>query len=247
MELNGKTAVVTGASRGIGRAVAIELARLGAYVVVNYAGNKEAASQTVESCVAVGGQAVAIQGDISQAEACTQLIETAIKTTGRIDILVNNAGIIRDNLLMRMSEEDFDQVVDTNLKGTYLCMKAAIRPMIKQKYGRIISLSSVVGIVGNAGQVNYSASKAGIIGMTKSLAREVARKNITVNAVAPGFIATDMSAKIPEAMQAEMLKSIPAGTLGQPEDIAHAVAFLASDEARYITGQVLQVDGGMAM
>ena len=247
MSLTGKTAIVTGGSRGIGKAVCLELARRGCNIVLSFAGNTAAADQTVAECQDLGVQALAVQGNVADADAVKALFDAALKQFGAIDILVNNAGITRDNLLMLLKEEDFDAVVDTNLKGTFLCMKAAVRPMMKQRHGRIISLSSVVGLHGNAGQVNYAATKAGVIGMTKSLAKELAGRNITVNAVAPGFIDTDMTAVLPEKAKEAILASIPMARLGAAEDVANAVAFLASDEAGYITGQVLAVDGGMSM
>ena len=247
MSLTGKTAIVTGGSRGIGKAVCLELARRGCNIVLSFAGNTAAADQTAAECRALGVQALAVQGNVADADAVKALFDAALKQFGAVDILVNNAGITRDNLLMLLKEEDFDAVVDTNLKGTFLCMKAAVRPMMKQRHGRIISLSSVVGLHGNAGQVNYAASKAGVIGMTKSLAKELAGRNITVNAVAPGFIDTDMTAVLPEKAKEAILASIPMARLGAAEDVANAVAFLASDEAGYITGQVLAVDGGMSM
>ena len=247
MSLTGKTAIVTGGSRGIGKAVCLELARRGCNIVLSFAGNTAAADQTAAECRALGVQALAVQGNVADADAVKALFDAALKQFGAVDILVNNAGITRDNLLMLLKEEDFDAVVDTNLKGTFLCMKAAVRPMMKQRRGRIISLSSVVGLHGNAGQVNYAATKAGVIGMTKSLAKELAGRNITVNAVAPGFIDTDMTAVLPEKAKEAILASIPMARLGAAEDVANAVAFLASDEAGYITGQVLAVDGGMSM
>ncbi len=246
-ELTGKTAVVTGGSRGIGRAICLKLAGQGANIVLNYAGNAAAAEETRAACEALGVRALAVQGDVADPAACNALIDTAIEAFGQVDILVCNAGITRDNLLMRMSDEEFQKVIDTNLKGTFHCMRAVIRPMMKKRRGRIISISSVVGLIGNAGQINYAASKAGVIGMTRSLAREVASRGITVNAVAPGFIRTDMTDVLSDAVKEGILRSIPLGKLGEAEDVANTVLFLASDEAAYITGQVLSVDGGMAM
>ena len=247
MDFTGKTAVVTGGSRGIGRAVCLELAKGGANVVLCYAGNESAAAETVSACETLGAKALAVKCDVADGAQVKQLMDEAVKAFGRIDILVNNAGITRDGLLMMMKEEDFDAVISANLKGTFLCMKAVSRIMMKQRYGRIVNLSSVVGLRGNAGQVNYAASKAGVIGMTKSLAKELASRGVTVNAVAPGFIETDMTAAMTEAAKAATLASIPQQRLGAPEDVAKAVAFLASEEAGYITGQVLAVDGGMAV
>ena len=265
MSLQGKNALVTGGSRGIGRAICLELARQGANVAVNYAGNAKAAEETVEACKALGVQAVAIQADVADAAACEAMVKEVISTFGSLQILVNNAGITRDNLALSISEADFDAVItrdnlalsiseadfdavlDTNLKGAFHCCKAAYRPMMRQRYGRIINMSSIVGLRGNAGQANYSASKAGLIGLTKSLAKELAARKVTVNAVAPGFIDTEMTAVLPEQAKEAMLKTIPMARLGQPEDVARAVAFFASDEAAYITGQVLCVDGGMAV
>ncbi len=245
--MSGKTAVVTGGSRGIGRAICLELARRGANVVFSYAGNTAAADKTLEELKALGVEARAIQGNVADPAAAKTLVDTAVKELGGIHILVNNAGITRDGLAMAMKEEDFDAVIETNLKGAFLCMKAAIRPMMKARYGRIVNLSSVVALRGNPGQVNYCASKAGLIGMTKSLAKEMGARGITVNAVAPGYISTDMTAALPDAARDAMLSTIPVGRAGSPEDVAAAVAFLASEEAGYITGQVLSVDGGMGM
>lgn len=247
MNFAGKTAVVTGGSRGLGRAVCRKLAQGGANVVFSYAGNTAAAQETLAELERMGANVRAVQGSVGDSEAVKALMDTAVKEFGRLDILVNNAGITRDGLVMLMKEEDFDAVIDTNLKGTFLCMKAASRIMLRQKYGRIVNLSSVVGLHGNAGQVNYAASKAGVIGMTKSLAKELAAKGVTVNAVAPGFITTDMTDGLPEAAKSALLASIPMARLGAPEDVAEAVAFLAGDGAGYITGQVLGVDGGMGM
>ena len=245
--MSGKTAVVTGGSRGIGRAICLELARRGANVVFSYAGNTAAAEKTLAELKELGVEARAIQGNVADPAAAKTLIDTAVKELGGIHILVNNAGITRDGLAMAMKEEDFDAVIETNLKGAFLCMKAAIRPMMKARYGRIVNLSSVVALRGNPGQVNYCASKAGLIGMTKSLAKEMGARGITVNAVAPGYISTDMTAALPDAARQAMLSTIPVGRAGSPEDVAAAVAFLASEEAGYITGQVLSVDGGMGM
>ncbi|MDE7245064.1 MAG: 3-oxoacyl-[acyl-carrier-protein] reductase [Oscillospiraceae bacterium] len=247
MSLQGKCAVVTGGGRGIGRAVCLELARNGVNVALCYAGSETAAMETAAACKELGVEALAVKCDVSDAEQVSAMTEAAITAFGRIDILVNNAGITRDSLLMSMKETDFDQVLATNLKGTFLCMKAVSRQMLKQRWGRIINLSSVVGLRGNAGQVNYAASKAGVVGMTKSAAKEFAGRNVTVNAVAPGFIATDMTAAMPEKARAAVLDTIPMGKMGAAEDIAQAVVFLAGDGAGYITGQVLCVDGGMAM
>lgn len=247
MNLQGKSAVVTGGSRGIGRAVCLELAKHGANVALCYAGSEAAAQETAADCEALGAKALAVRCDVSQAQEAAKLISAALEAFGRIDILVNNAGITRDSLLMSMKEEDFDAVVAANLKGTFLCMKAVARPMLKQRYGRIVNLSSVVGLRGNAGQANYAASKAGIVGLTKSAAKELAGRNITVNAIAPGFIHTDMTAAMPEKARDAALASIPMGRMGTAEDVARAAVFLAGDEAGYITGQVLCVDGGMAM
>ena len=247
MEFAGKTAVVTGGSRGIGRAICLELARGGANVVLCYAGNEAAAGETVDACQAAGAQARAVRCDVADSGQVKTLMDTALREFGGVHILVNNAGIIRDGLAMMLREEDFDAVIAANLKGTFLCMKAAARPMMRQRYGRIVNLSSVVGLRGNAGQVNYAASKAGVVGMTKSMAKELASRGVTVNAVAPGFIDTDMTAAMPEAARAAALAGIPMGRLGAAEDVARAVAFLAGSEAAYITGQVLAVDGGMSM
>ena len=245
--LTGKTAIVTGGSRGIGRAICLKLAAQGANLVINYAGNDAAAEETRSLCLEHGVQAVLVKGSVADPEVARQLAETAQKEFGSIDILVNNAGITRDNLLMRMSDEEFDAVIETNLKGAFYCMRAVTRPMMRQRSGRIINISSVVGIAGNAGQVNYAASKAGVIGMTKSLARETASRGMTVNAVAPGFIRTDMTDVLGDSVKEGILGNIPLGKFGEAEDVANAVLFLASDEAAYITGQVLSVDGGMAM
>ncbi|MGG0336493.1 3-oxoacyl-[acyl-carrier-protein] reductase [Priestia aryabhattai] len=245
--LQGKVAVVTGASRGIGRAVAIELGKLGAKVVVNYSGNEAKALEVVDEIKGLGTDAIAVQANVAESDSVQAMIKEAISTFGSVDILVNNAGITRDNLLMRMKEDEWDDVINTNLKGVFLCTKAVTRQMMKQRAGRIINISSIVGVSGNAGQANYVAAKSGVIGLTKTTAKELASRNITVNAVAPGFIATDMTDKLNEEVQAEMLKQIPLASFGQPEDVANAVAFLASDASRYITGQTIHVDGGMVM
>ena len=247
MQLEGKIALVTGASRGIGKAIAVALAAAGADVAVNYAGNRAAAEAVAAEIEAMGRKVLLLQGDVAQLEVCTEMIDAVIKEFGRIDILVNNAGITRDNLLMRMKEEDWDAVIATNLKSMYNCSKAVMRTMMKQKAGRIINMASVVGETGNAGQANYAAAKAGVIGFTKALAKEVSSRGITANVIAPGFIATDMTKVLGESGQEEMLKTIPLGRPGDPQDVANAVLFFASEEAAYITGQVLNVDGGMVM
>ena len=245
--LSNKTAIVTGGSRGIGRAIALELAHRGANVIVNYNTNGVAAQEVVMRIVKDGGKAAALPGDVAKVDDAQALVKAALEKFGGLDILVNNAGITRDMLIMMMSEESWDAVIDTNLKGTFNCSKAAVRHMMKARSGRIINITSVSGQIGNAGQTNYSASKAGQIGFTKALAREVAARNITVNAIAAGYVDTEIWAGVPEDMRDAFIKMIPLGRKGTPEDIANAVAFLASDEAAYITGQVLAVDGGMAM
>ena len=245
--MEGKVAVVTGASRGIGKAIAVKLASKGATVVINYNGSRERAEEVKNEVESAGGKAVIIQCNVADFDACKEFIETVIKEQGRIDILVNNAGITKDGLLMKMSEEDFDKVLDTNLKGTFHTIRAALRQMIRQRSGRIINMASVVGVSGNAGQANYAASKAGVIGLTKTAAREVASRGITVNAVAPGFIETEMTDVLSEDVKENLLGSIPLKRMGQTKDIAETVAFLASDKAAYITGQTISVDGGMGM
>ena len=245
--LDGKVAVVTGASRGIGKAIAIKLAEQGAAVIVNYNGSAAKAEEVVTEITEKGGKAEAIQCNVSDYAEAGAFLEHVIKSYGRIDILVNNAGITRDNLLMKMSEDDFDAVINTNLKGVFNCMKHVSRQMIRQRGGRIINISSVSGVMGNAGQANYCAAKAGVIGMTKSFAREAASRGITVNAVAPGFIATDMTDALADSVKTAVTEQIPMKRFGSTDDVAEAVAFLASDGAGYITGQVLCIDGGMAM
>lgn len=245
--LEGKIAVVTGASRGIGRAIAGKLASMGAFVVINYNGSKDRAEEVKQEIEAAGGAAAIYQCDVSDYEKCETFIQDVIKEHGRIDILVNNAGVTRDGLLMKMTEEAFDQVISTNLKGAFNTMRFVSRQMLKQRSGRIVNMSSVVGVTGNAGQVNYAASKAGIIGLTKSAARELAPKGITVNAIAPGFIETDMTGVLPEKVKEATAAQIPLGSFGKPEQVAAAAAFLSSEDAGYITGQVLHVDGGMVM
>lgn len=245
--LQEKTALVTGASRGIGRAIALELASQGANVVINYAGNQEKAQETLEECKKFGVSGIVVGGNVAKSEEVQHLFEVATKEFKTVDILVNNAGITKDGLLIRMSEEDFDDVIDVNLKGAFLCTKAATRAMMKQRWGRIINLSSVVGVLGQGGQANYAASKAGVIGLTKSVARELAPRNITVNAIAPGFIQTDMTEALSMEQQEQISKNIPLERLGTVDDVAKVVGFLSSEYGSYITGQVLSVDGGLAM
>jgi 3-oxoacyl-[acyl-carrier protein] reductase len=245
--LTDKVALVTGGSRGIGRAICLELAAQGAKVVVNYAGSQGAAEETVALIKQNGGDAISVQGDVAASADAEAMVSATIEAFGRIDILVNNAGITRDNLLMRMKEEDWDAVINTNLKGVFNCTKAVTRPMMKQRFGRIINITSVVGIVGNPGQANYVSAKAGVIGLTKSNAKELASRGITVNAVAPGYIETDMTGQLGEEVKTKLFETIPLARLGRPEDIANVVAFLSSDKSNYMTGQVLNVDGGMVM
>lgn len=247
MKLQGKVAVVTGASRGIGRAIAVELADQGATIIVNYAGNQDAANETVKLITAKGGVADLYQADVSNGDDINKMFKEILARYGKVDILVNNAGITRDNLLMRMKEDDWDKVISTNLKGVYNCTKAVCRSMMKQKSGKIINIASVVGQTGNAGQSNYAAAKAGVIGFTKSMAKELASRGINVNAIAPGYIKTDMTAALSSETKDEFIKVIPLGREGFPSDVAKAVLFLASDDSNYITGQVLNVDGGMIM
>ena len=245
--LAGKVAIVTGSSRGIGRAIALELARQGCIVVVNYAASAALAEEVVALIAQEGGEACAVQADVTLGPQAQALVDAAVAAYGTVDILVNNAGITRDTLLMRMSEEDWDAVLDTNLKGAFHCVKAVQRVMLRKRYGRIISIGSIAGLVGNAGQTNYAAAKAGLVGFTKALAKELGSRNITVNLVAPGFIQTDMTAKLGPEIMGKALAQVPLERIGKPEDVATAVAFLASDAASYITGHVLQVDGGLAM
>ena len=245
MNTGKRIAIVTGASRGIGRAIALEFAKQGAFVVINYNGSREKAAQVKEEIINQGGEAEIFQCNDADFTACGAFIKEIMKTYGRIDVLVNNAGITKDGLLMAMSEEDFGSVLDTNLVGTFNCIRHVARQMLKQRSGRIINMASVVGIGGNPGQANYAASKAGVIGLTKTAAKELASRGITVNAIAPGFIRTDMTDVLSDKVKEETLKNIPMGKFGEPEDVAKAAAFLASSEAGYITGQVLCVDGGM--
>ncbi|AZU61489.1 3-oxoacyl-[acyl-carrier-protein] reductase [Neobacillus mesonae] len=247
MSLAGKTALVTGASRGIGREIALELARQGANVAVNFAGSEAKANEVVDEIKALGQDAFAVKCNVSDADEVVEMVKATIDHFGSLDILVNNAGITKDNLLMRMKEEEWDDVININLKGVFLMTKAVTRQMMKQRKGRIINIASIVGVSGNPGQANYVAAKAGVIGLTKTTAKELASRNITVNAIAPGFITTDMTDKLPEDVRSEMLKQIPLARLGEPKDIAKAAAFLSTDDAAYITGQTLHIDGGMVM
>jgi 3-oxoacyl-[acyl-carrier protein] reductase len=247
MNLEGKVALVTGASRGIGREIALELARQGANVAVNFSGSEAKANEVVDEIKALGREAFAVKCDVSNSGEVAEMVKGTIDNFGKLDILVNNAGITKDNLLMRMKEEEWDDVININLKGVFLCTKAVTRQMMKQRVGRIINIASIVGVSGNPGQANYVAAKAGVIGLTKTTAKELASRNITVNAIAPGFITTDMTDKLSEEGKAEMLKQIPLSRLGEPKDIAKITAFLASDDSAYMTGQTLHIDGGMVM
>ena len=247
MLLDGKCALVTGASRGIGRAVALKLASEGAKVALNFAGNEAAANEVRQEIEAMGGQAILVKADVADEAAVQDMVQKTADAFGRIDILVNNAGITRDGLLARMKEEDWDAVLSTNIKGVFLTTKAVAKLMMKQRAGRIVNMASVVGVSGNAGQANYSAAKAGVIGFTKTIARELASRGVTANAVAPGFIATDMTSVLSDKAKEAALTGIPLGRMGTPEDVAAAVLFLVSDQSSYITGQVLHVDGGMVM
>lgn len=247
MILAGKNALVTGASRGIGRAIALELAQHGANVAVNYAGSEEKAQSVVNDIEKLGRTSFKVQADVANESDVKTMVKQTIDTFGSLDILINNAGITSDNLLMRMKEEEFDQVINTNLKGVFLCMKAVTRSMMRQRSGKIVNVASIVGVSGNPGQANYVAAKAGVIGMTKSIAQELASRNILVNAVAPGFISTDMTDALSDEQREQMLSMIPLARLGEPEDVAKVVRFLASDDASYLTGQTIHVDGGMVM
>jgi len=247
MSLKGKTAVVTGGSRGIGRKISERLAAMGARVVVNYVSRSDAAQETVDFIKAAGGDAGIVRFDVADSGQVQEAFKEIVSESGSIDILVNNAGITRDGLLATMKEEDWDMVLNTNLKGAFNCIKAASRPMMKKRWGRIITITSVIGFAGNAGQANYAAAKAGLTGLTRSAAREFASRGITVNAVAPGYIVTDMTNDLPEKVKENILTAIPMGTLGEADDVAGAVAYLASEDARYVTGQVIHVNGGMFM
>ncbi len=247
MLLKGKNAIVTGGSRGIGRAIAIALAKAGANVAVNYTSNSKSAEEVVAELKEMGVSAIAVKADVSKAEEVDNLTSEALRNFGRIDILINNAGITKDNLIVKMTEKDFMDVIDINLKGAFICTKAVSKIMIKQRSGKIVNVSSIVGIIGNAGQSNYAAAKAGLIGFTKSMAKELAKRNINVNAVAPGYIATDMTAAISDKAKEEFTKNIPLGRIGSAEDIANAVMFLVSENSDYITGQVINIDGGMVI
>lgn len=246
-DLTGKTAIITGASRGIGAEIAKRFAQAGAKVVVNYSGSQEKAEAVVEAIKENGGEAIAVKADVADSEAVKAMVDAAMDTFGSVDILVNNAGITRDNLMMRMKDDEWDDVINTNLKGVFICTKAVTRQMMKQRSGRIVNIASIVGVMGNAGQANYVASKAGVIGLTKTTARELSSRGITANAIAPGFITTDMTDELGEDIQKTMLAQIPLGRFGKPEEVAKAALFLASDDSSYMTGQTLHLDGGMVM
>lgn len=247
MSLEGKIALVTGGARGIGRAISLELAHSGADVAINYGGSEAAAKELATEIEQLGRKALIVQANVADSEAVQNMVKQVVEHFGRLDILVNNAGITRDNLVMRMKDEEWDEVINVNLKGVYNCIKAVTRTMMKQRFGRIINISSVVGVLGNAGQANYVAAKAGVIGLTKTMARELCTRGITVNAVAPGFIETDMTAKLSEDVQEGILSQVPLARLGRPEEVAKVVRFLSSEDAAYMTGQTLHVDGGMFM
>lgn len=247
MDLKGKTAIVTGGARGIGRAISLKLGSMGANVVVNYSGSQESAEEVVKELKDMGVSAFSIRANVSSLPEVESMFEAVINAFGKVDFLINNAGIARDTLILRMTEEDFDSVIDINLKGTFNCIKCATKYMVKQRYGRIVNIASVVGVIGNAGQANYAASKAGIIGLTKSAARELAGRNINVNAIAPGFITTSMTEGLQDKIKNEYMDKIPLKRFGNPEDIANCAAFLCSNLSEYITGQVINVDGGMVM